>query len=370
MPSLPEILAPAAIQDRVNRVKVNNTRLQRLFQSGFTANVPSELVRDKGGRNAVWDIYDDIREVADGSIPGTAPQLAARRPVGQVRVTYPRNHQSIPLLYEQIHNLRAIGGPSLDIDRNGVRTIEDEIQTSVQRITNAREAQLGGMIRGAMYYSFSGNRLVPSYTSGDLTIDWQVPAGNKSTLDMLGTGAIIDAVWSTAGTDIPKHLYAIDAAFQKLHGRRLRNVLVDGTTWNWVQSNTAVRNLAGSANRVFETLEQTPDDEADFVAVLAGIPWIKWHVLNSSLSINGTDTPVVPAARAVFLPAIERTWYEYWNGSEPVVTPENMRFLGEQFGAFFYAHPTAHPAGYALVNLHNGIPCLRVPKALAIGTVG
>jgi len=355
--ALPTILQPGAINQTISQLNVINDRLQNFFIGGGGTETRS-------GRYFSWDIYNDSRAVGEGRAPGTPPNRIAPNPVGNVTGEFPRWHESIPLLYEKIHNMRQVG--SLNPDIAGESYITRQEAYLAQRAVNHREFQFLGMTRGKYWYTRTGDRLIPSLTSGSLSIDFQVPAGNKDQLDALGTGDIISVTWNTASTDIPLHVSNIDKASEVLTGRPIRHAWCNATRMNYILNNDKIRSLAGSVNRPWDRYERMGDN--DFVYVLTAIPWLTWHVTNGVVDLDGTTTALFSDDLVLFTPQPDSSWVQYMQGSEVVVEYPGATPT-ERFGAYFWAEPTTKPAGYELAGVMNGIPALYNPSCLFIADV-
>src|SRR5205814_8532625 len=124
----------------------------------------------------------------------------------------PRAAGTIELVDDELLNQRAIGGRDSSLDRGGEVFLTRQEAYLAQRFANLIEFQTAAMLRGSYSFAADGDLLRHGFSGGETTIDFKVPAGNLSQLNMLGTGNILDADWATAGTDIPKHLHAINAA--------------------------------------------------------------------------------------------------------------------------------------------------------------
>ena len=391
MNALFSLLAPAVINGVVSEMKVNNTRLQNFFGGGSGG----RNIKRVSGRQFAWDVFDHTRTVATARLPGTPPARVSEKPIAIVQGRFPRVHEAIPLLYEQVHNQRRIGGVPSDLDLLGKDYISEQELRLKQKVTNHREFQFAAMLRGAYQYSQVGDDLLPAFNAGTgiATINYQVPQGNLGTLDATGDGAIIGTnYWGAAGTPtiaapIITQLYSIDTAMQKLTGLRFSNAMCTAQTWGYIQANTSVIASSGTANKVFERLEQADGTTEDFTAVLTGVPWVKWHVISeylylptSALADSDRDNPgsygapsagtqsMISPLQCIFLPTVSSDWVQYWEGSEVVV-----EWIGrephEEFGEYYYATPTANPAGYELISLLNGIPALKNPKAFFNGSI-
>lgn len=394
--SIQTILSPLRIKETISQLALPDTTLQTLM--GYNLGVgmlqdetldgalmfrPGDVtadgmprqgnVTDWDGRVGQYDIYNNTRKIATARVPG---QESARRPpqeVGYMRFTLPRSAETIPLTMEEIHNRRRIGGPSSELDQGGQDYIVHQLTTQAQKVANLVEFQTAAMFRGSYSFIQNGNDLQHVFSGGETTIDYNIPAGNKGTLDMLGDGAIIDADWDAAGTDIPGQLAKIQKAFIALTGKRLANIVIDSLGWEEVKNNTAIATQAGSANVVFE--ESIKSRPGVIRAVLRALPHYTWYIVDTVLDVwddstkTEVSTQLIPTGKAVFLPEADREWVEYQRGSEHVVEGPMDRGMALRAGFYPYAYPTHDPAGWNLSQVFNGFPALKVPKAVAYGDI-
>jgi hypothetical protein len=231
-----QILAPKTIEKAISQLALPGTSLSTLFGWGLGG---SNVARH-GGRNFSYDIFNVTRKVATGRVPAqslgvTKPQAVSTRPA-----TFPRAAEKIVLLDEELLNRRPIGGPGGGLDRGEVFVTRQEAYLA-QRFANLIEFQTAAMLRGSYSYSTDGDLLRHGFSGGDVTTDFQIPAGNLTQLDMLGTGNILNADWATAATDIPAHLHAINAAMINLTGYGLAHVVVTSVGWQKIVNNTKVQ---------------------------------------------------------------------------------------------------------------------------------
>ena len=364
--SIQQVLAPKTVHSAIAQIQLPGTSLSRLF--GWHLGGANKT--NQSGRNFSYDIFDNTRSVASGRVPGQAASRQAPQKVGNLAGTFPRAAESIPLLDEELLNRRDIGGPSDQLDHRGESFVTRQEAYLAQRFANLIEFQTAAMIRGLYSYSEVGDELHHSFGTGETTIDFGIPAGNLDGLDMLGDGDILDAVWSNAGTDIPLHLQSINASFVELTGLGLAHVVLTGAGWQHVINNNKVQSQGGSDNVPFESLKRVGPGE--FSAVLRAIPWVTFHVLDYGLQVfDGTSTTytkLIEDDHAAFFPEVTPRWVQYLEGSE-VVTEGPGGSKAEQFGFYAYAHPTHDPSGWELCAVHNGIPALYTPKAMAYGKI-
>lgn len=384
-----QILAPLSILKVMSRINLPGTTLSQIF--GWNVGngpIPGALFSEgnsrEGGnvtprgnfedsvlRESQYDIFDFTRKIATASVPGSPSTAIEPQKVGSVQFTIPRSAEEMPLLDEKIHNQRQIGATPTAVDRGGAKYIKMQEDYLAARFANLIEFQTAAMLRGKYYFSTDGNRLLHSFTSGDVTIDYKRPAGNLNQLNMLGAGNIISADWSTSSTKIVDHLYSINAAMTQLTGMGLAHVICSSKVWGAIQNNTQVHTLGGSANVVFNSLVK--NGAGEFSAIVRSIPWVKFHIVDYVLDIETsgntfTSTRLIGENDAVFIPEVNDTWAHYIRGCEYVTEgPNGTRSL--RYGFYPWAYPSHNPSGWRLNAVLNGFPANPIPKAIAYGTV-
>src|SRR5207248_10168599 len=134
-------------------------------------------------------------------------------PVGVNNVHIARSYEKITdMSYELLSNIRRIGEDAGSQDVRGLRYLEMQGKYIRQRQVNFQEFLCWGVTQGSCQFLFSGDDWIPVLTGGNLTIDFKVPAGNLSSLNMTGGGNIITTLWSNAASDIPGNLDSINIA--------------------------------------------------------------------------------------------------------------------------------------------------------------
>lgn len=360
-----QILAPKTIEKAISQLALPGTSLQTLFGWG----IGGTNVARHGGRNFAYDIFNVTRKVATGRVPAQALATAKPQPVGSRTGVFPRAAEKITLLDEELLNRRPIGGPGGGLDRSETYVTRQEAYLA-QRFANLIEFQTAAMVRGTYSYTSDGDLLRHGFMGSETTIDYQIPAGNLNQLNMLGSGNILNADWATAGTDIPAHLHAINAAMIQTTGLGLAHVVLTSVGWQKIVNNTKVQQQGGSAGPVFERLTRVSAGE--FTATLRGLPWLTFHVIDYGLEIyNGTSevfTKLIEDDHAAFLPEVSPSWVQYLEGSEFVTEGPNGP-KHERYGFYAYAFATHDPSGWELCGVFNGIPALYTPGAVAYGLI-
>lgn len=367
--SAADILAPKQIIGVFSRVKPALRTLSTLF--GFNIGGANRTNYSNVGRQFFYDTFNSTRKVAPGRLPGQPSQEIAPQKVGEVAGTFPRVAMKMDLLDEKICNQRAVGGPATTLDQAGLSYITRQEMFMGEQITNVIEFQTMAMLRGAYYYVQSGDQLSHTWTSSGAaqTIDFQVPSGNKSTLNMLGSGAILSTL--TATTDFPSMVLNIKKAMQQLNGFTPTHFVCKSPLWNKIVNNDYVVAQGGSSNEPFKSFDM--DDQGNAVAILRGIPWLKFHILDHGLEVGSTPTytDLIDDDYFSMFPDPSPEWCQYLEGAEMVTEgPGYNAPRSWQYGTATYAYPRHDPSGWTLHALHNGIPQLTVPSAVVYGNLG
>jgi len=235
------------------------------------------------------------------------------------------------------------------------------------------------MLLGKFDFLISGDDVNPVEAgSGNFTVDFQVPAGNKG--QMAATvnatdAAIIERSWNDPASDIIGQFFKMNAAQEALTGRPIRDVWCNSVTMAPLFKNTGLLEAAGIANTVWSRYERTefrgPDGVQDtgLEIVFKGIPYMTFHSYDALLvDYAGNNIKVIPDNRAVILPAVDFDWCSWMNGSELVM--ENLLDQGtERFGFAAWTTQVIDPAGWDLKAVLNGLPALYVPNCVFSPTV-
>lgn len=362
-----DLFAPLYIREVVSRVNPALTTLSRLF--GF--DVGGSNREQQSGRNFAFDYFDHTREVASGRAPDAASAAIKPQLAGTVQGVFPRSAEMMQLRYEKIFNRRSVGGPTSELDKGGMDWITRQQNYMGERFANIIEFQTAAMLRGSYVFVQDGDKLKHDFSGTGITVDFKIPAGNLSSLNMLGGGNIISALWSNTGTDIPAQIFAINQAMQQLAGFPLKHIVLNSVTWQYVMNNTKVQAQSGTANTPLTEIKQ--DNEGNFTASMRFAPWIKFHIIDHGLVVGtgaGTYTKLLPDNKVAFLPDPSPLWCGYLDGSEYVTDGPQATTATEQFGFYSYGYPVHDPAAFNMHMLLNGIPALKVRNAIAFGTVG
>lgn len=396
--SLHELLTPQVILKAVSRIRKFQGRLGRWV--GFQPNrynpdrVSLEGPNSRYGdtRFASFRLDDVTRVVAKARAPGTGPASVPVNPVGEVRVSCARFHEKVRLLGEFLGNLSPIIGPNSQIDSGGQSYIARQTTHLAEKYNNTIELVAMGMFQDNLYFQLAGDNLLPvigAPTAPNLgfQIPFQMPAGNKNQLNMLGTGNIINIGWQNTGAPLLKNCLMIQAAMTQLSGYQPKHFWMNSLQWYNVLLNTEVRNTAGSSNTPFAQYDRIKEMNADgepgaeFSAELRGLPWAQWHISDDVL-VTGSDIDptwasapstatfikVCPDNTVMIAPEPSADWTELYLGAEWISENAGQPMTLKR-GYTFWKEWVTQPSCIELIALMNMIPLLYVPKAIAFATV-
>jgi len=379
--SIAELLSTKITSRSVTQVAATTSEIVNFF--GFQGNDPKsdgKNVRRVGHRSAGYDIFNDARTMGMGRAPGTAAATVRRQSVGRVEFTFPRMYEKLPLLHDELHNFRKIGGPASEYDEAGKDYIIKQQRWLGQRAANFRLGLTAGMMRGHLYGHQVGDDIYYDFTSSsaNIDIDYKIPAGNLNQLNMLGGGAILDASWATTSTDIPRHLSEINAAFQNLAGTNLKQIVLNSKTWQYVINNTAVARQAGTAATPFESFKREVGMGSNGRplcvqhATLRSAPFYDFMITDAVIEVGAqgstSTVKLIPDGNVWFGPEPDSNLFEMLLGSEPV-NEGYGKATTVQYGSHAWTKEFDDPAGVFMYALDNALPALYVPKATAWATV-
>src|SRR5438477_11864344 len=182
------LLAPKTIQKAISQLELPGTSLQNLFGWGLGG---SNVAR-QSGRSFTYDIFNVTRKGATGRVPAQSMSMTKPQSVSSAPATFPRAAEKIQLFDEDLLNRRPIGGPDAGLDRSEVFVTRQEAYLA-QRFANLIEFQTAAMFRGQYSYTTDGDLLRHGFSGRDTVVNYQIPAGNLTQLDMLGAGNILNA---------------------------------------------------------------------------------------------------------------------------------------------------------------------------------
>ena len=404
--SLTELLLPQVVLEVISRLKAGRGPLAswlgfqptKFDPSTVTVSGPNTLQGTGSVRNVTYRIFDHTRVPMKARAPGAGPATVSQNPMGQNTVSVARFHQKIPLNYEFLGNLSPMIGPNSQIDPGGQNYITQQTTFLGEQANNMVEMMAAGMMRDSLYFIVQGDNWMPTFTAPTGTqvgfqVPFNIPAGNKNQLNMLGAGNLITQPWNNVGAPIIGDLQSVIGAYAQLSRYSMTDIWINSLMWINVISNTQVRNTAGSSNTPFAEFTQNlepgmsdsgPDNK--YSAILRGQPTITWHFCDDTLALNTDVDPsyatvptgsvpttatlakLVPDSMAIFCTKPTPQWTKLYLGGEHVV--ENPGMAGMlRMGWYFWHEYVTQPSAVELIALLNAVPLLYIPTVIAPATV-
>ncbi|MGH9932603.1 MAG: hypothetical protein ACREA9_25650 [Pyrinomonadaceae bacterium] len=334
MASIHDILRPITFTKVVSRIAAASSQFLNFM--GMQPGGANEANYGHG-REGSYHIFNNVRTVALGTAPGSPAARRSRNPVGRVPFVYPRMHQQLSLLLEEIHNFAKIDDPRTR-DINGENYIKRQMQKPAQEAANWRTALTVGMLKDALYVHELGLNWYPDYTSTTAMyqISFGLPAGNKSQLDILDAdnstsingSAIIDTSWDNASANIPLHVNKASAALHRRAGVHIKTIVCRTKDWDNVTNNDFVAAGHGISNPPFTQFDRqvgSNPDGSPFMAHFGRLnkcPGIDWFICDEGVELGNPDSATwashLDEGKMFFLPEVNRNLFEGCIATEPI----------------------------------------------------
>jgi len=266
-------------------------------------------------------------------------------------------------------NLQAEDSPAKQA--RGKQTIARQVKEFGTLFRNLRvSAVYSAFAKGAIYFDGDGN-LLPSSSGAMTTVNFQVPAGNQSQLNVFGSGDVLNANWDTAATDLHAQMRALHKAARKLTGYPLRYAFYGENIPGYIYANTTAQ--------AFITGVPSLSEQAAKATIPNGLFGFNWVPVDEAFFVDKDDAyqDWFGADQIVFTPAPSPDWYEFVEGSYLIprslnLTKDASAALGqveEVTGAFSYATLEDDPTGIKHLAGDTFLPIVKVPDAIFNATV-
>jgi hypothetical protein len=392
MASLSEILAVQVAARVVSRTAANSQSLLNFFGFQPTVADPDAFKGNdlpRGSRRVrlkqdSYDVYNNVRVAATGRAPEAPAATVKLNPVGRVPYTLARMNEKIVIPLDRITQQRVIGGSTIDVDNVDSDYVKKQFVSLAQRAVNHRVLLLMGMLRGMLYGHAVGDTVYYDFTSAGaiFNIDYKMPSGNQTDLNINGSGAVIAASWATASTDIPGHVATLRAQISQLYGGDIEVAMCSGKTFVKIVENDNIRALAGSANVpvIYGQIEFESGKNWDgstiklrmATATFPAIPWLTWIISDAGMFVGapGSETwvAVFPEGKVWFGPKPSPEFFEMLIGPETIVEkPGGAPSM--RYGLYAWSMYTGDPAAVQCYIVDNCLPANYIPAASCWATV-
>lgn len=341
------------------------------------------------GRTGAYDISNPPRNLAQPRTPSVPEPLQIRQKVyGHVPYSTVRFYEEVTLREEDFMVLRAPGANIGTIDPSGQQFIAQETAQLVNRNRQAREFMATRMMMGGFGIQRTGdveNMVEPTVTGDNVfTVDSRVPADHKGDGPVDGkdgsNGIFVDK-WSNAATDIIDQFMRLDAWSTIVHGAEITEIWINSTAYNYLINNTGLREVRGTALRVFDRNTKREIDpesgvpDTGFDVTFQALPRKVFHVYNAGYVAGDTTTDLasqtssanfqrfIPDGKAIMTPK-PGPWCGVISGSEPVCKRKDNLNSEMVYGFDIWSDRTYRPPGQTITTIDNVITALYQPSAV------
>lgn len=322
------------------------------------------------GNRGTYTKVTATRKVAQAVMYGAPSKMADHKGVSEVPVVLIHTYEHFQHDPTLVAKLRSQAGA---VQKWGSEIVAKRAGQFTQRFVNLRRAAwYQALTEGKIWLDSEGN-LVHRSGLAAITIDFAIPAGNKTYLNALGEGNIISASWATAATDIPNQIAGIQIAAAQLSGYPITTVYYGKNIPSYVSKNTAMKE--------YLKLNPTSNEAVRRGEIPDGFMQLKWRPAYTAFfeDSKGTNRRFWGDDICVFTPdESDMGWWGFIEGSYPIPTDVGQMYgdaiqalnaLQTVFGLFGYAQVTNDPVGIRQYGGDTFLPVICVPKAVFIGNV-
>ncbi len=275
-----------------------------------TTGLPAGLLQPTAtveGHQAIYTRVHGNRTLAAAVAYGNPSQRVEQDGIQDVPVTlmhFYEHHMHKPVTMAQ---LASFDNPQRQL--LGEQEIARQVGRFKTRYDNTRiAAVMSAICKGYIWMDAAGN-ILPTSTGAAITVDFGIPVGSRTQLDIIGDGSIIDASWATAGTDILGHLKAIKTEAAKKGGWVPTIALYGDAIPGYLAANTAIQNMIHGAPSLAVTFSNN-----EISAGLGGFNWTPGGTFHF-VDPNGATQSWLGDDDIIFMPAPDPTWYDLLQGT-------------------------------------------------------
>jgi hypothetical protein len=346
----------------------NLTGVIESIKAGIPCPLPDAMLKSHkqvSGNRAEYFKITGTRQVARIVQYGSPAQRQGLREVDSVPITLMHSFEDMAWPLSLMIALTQMS--ELKKDAKGTEQAEYQSRNFKKRFVNLRQvAAMQALFTGILYWDKNGN-LLPSSAGAAASVDFSVPAGNKTTVGGLITG------WNTTSTDIIGQIEALQAKAVAASGYPITTAYYANGVASWIGANTtALQYLKFN----LEMGTQYVKNKSRIPQGFGGIA--NWIYAGDTFYADSTNTNrvIMPAATVVFTPDVDEEWWDIYEGSFLVpktVTPQMNQSasdmlseanLAEVFGQFGYGQLSMNPPTVVQYAGDTFLPILKVPGAI------
>ena len=375
------------IKGVVTQFPTPDAALQRFY--GAMTNRTYTPVRTFG-----WDQFNKTRTLGTMSAPMTDANVIRRQKIGTKIGAVLRYSEKLQIFDEEVANLRPPGAPIGTLDARGEQWVVRQIDFMTQRHRNLMEFALSRTLLGGFGLGQLGQQyfITALNASGNaFDIDMGIPASHKSQLALGDAGEdLLDKPWDDPSADISGFFWNLKVAAIREHGWDPKHCWISGKVAGYLMNNIGLQSIAGSANRVWNTVTGEPAQVDPANRNLGGysikwnaIPWIDFHVNDMVVSPGSTTDPqgvdgttvaattrILPHNQAIITPDPSSDWFTVYESGEPVQEQVNSQPVwAKGFHAFNRRMLNALAPSREAYVLDNFLPVLVIPNAVYCPTI-
>ena len=328
----------------------------------------NQTARRVNGNQCSYYQVEGTRKTATLVQYGAASVKRTLSGVSEKSVIIPHFAENIEINPDDMENLEDENG---NVQELGEKEVMRRVEETNDILDNGRAAMvMSAICLGAIYYGAGGN-LQASSSGAKVSIDFGVPAGNKSQLNIDGSGNVIGASWATASTPFLKHAQNLRSKARKKNGYKPKHAVYGANILEYVTNNTTLKEYLVRNPRYNDAFAN-----GEIADGFLGFTW--WPGYDAFFQDStGTNQDLLGADQIAFFPDVDPTWYERVEGSKRVpkdagVTAgisESLKNTMRVHGKFAYGEMMTDPVAAKMVYGDTYLPLIKVPGALYIATV-
>ncbi len=271
-----------------------------------------KLTRPIEGDVAEWDIVANARTTAPINARGAAARKLGQLGISSMTMKCLSSFNEITFKQELLSRLRAFGKP--EVQQKAAQVVDMQMKEFKRKHENTRVAVLTAMLTGGTVYFDSAGFLLPSSSGAALTVSFQIPAELAYNDSLFNSETLGD--WSSASTDVPKGIAALQKYAYVQHGRPIKKIMYGSAIPGWFSVNNSVANWLHGSSTLGDKLSSGLIPEG---FMYEGIEWVPGGHL-FYIDESGTVQPWVGTDKIIALPDIDSSWFEIQEGTTVVPT--------------------------------------------------